>query len=89
MRHLQEGTRLDHLGRHTATEGLDLLPNVAREGIAGPATKQHDGVHRYTVEVHRHGRRQTKGVEANTFWVEAQAFEINARDEAAEHAQGG
>jgi len=66
-----------------------LLPDVAEESVAGPATKQHDGVHRYTVELHRHGRQQAKGVESDALWVEAQAFEINAGDETAEHPQGG
>jgi len=87
--HVQEATRHNHLGQHTTTEGLDLLPGVAQESIAGPATEQYDGVHWYAVEVHCHGCQRAKGVEANALWVEAQAFKINARDETLEHLQGG
>jgi len=89
VRHVQKATRHDHLGGDTATKRLDLLPDVAEESVAGPATEQHDGVHRYTVEVHSHGRRRAKGVDSDALWVEAQAFEINARDETSEHPQGG
>ena len=84
-----KATRHNHLGRDTATKRLDLLPDVAEESVAGPATEQHDGVHRYTVEIHCHGRRGAKGVESDALWVEAQAFEIHARDETSEHPQGG
>ena len=86
---MQEATCHNHLVRDTATKRLDLLPDVAEESVAGPATKQHDGVHRYTVEIHRHDRQQAKAVESNALWVEAQAFEIDARDETSEHPQGG
>jgi len=86
---VQETTRHNHLGRDKATKRLDLLPDVAEESVAGPATEQHDGVHRYTVEIHRHGRQRAKGVESNALWVEAQAFEIDAGDETSEHPQGG
>ena len=44
MGHMQEATCHDHLGRHTAAKRLDLLPDVAEESVAGPATEQHDGV---------------------------------------------
>ena len=44
---------------------LDLLPDEAEERVAGPATEQHDDVHRYTVEIHCHGRQRGKGVESN------------------------
>jgi len=66
-------------------------PQLPKDSIcfAGPATKQHDGVHRYPVEEHCHSRQQAKEVEATTLWVEAQALKINARDEASEHLQGG
>jgi len=86
---VQKATRHDHLGRDTATKRLNLLPDVAEESVAGPTTKQHDGVHRYTVEIHCHDRRQAKGVESDALWVKAQAFEIDARDETSEHPQGG
>ena len=89
MRHVREATRNDHHGRDTATKRLDLLPDVAEESVAGPATKQHDGVHQDTDEIHCHGRRRAKGVESDALWVEAQAFEINAGDETSEHPQGG
>jgi len=86
---VQKATCHDHLGQDTATKRLNLLPDVAEESVAGPATEQHDGVHRYTVEIHCHGRQQLKGVESDALWVEAQAFEIDARDETSEHPQGG
>jgi hypothetical protein len=86
---MDEATRHNHLGRHTTTKRLDLLPDVAEESIAEPATEQHDGVHWYTVEIHCHGRRQAKGVESDALWVEAQAFEIDAQDDTSEHPQGG
>jgi len=53
------------------------------------SNEQHDGVHRYTVDIHCHGRQRAKGVESDALWVEAQAFEIDARDETSEHPQGG
>jgi len=66
-----------------------LLPDVGEESVAGPATEQHDGVHRYTVEIHPHGRQRAKGVESDALRVEAQAFEIDAGDEISEYPQGG
>ena len=86
---MQKATRHNHLGQDTATKRINLLPDVAEESVVGPATEQHDGVHRYTVEVHSHGRRQAKGVESNALWVEAQASESDARDETSEHPQSG
>ena len=66
-----------------------LASGCTEESVAGPATKQNDGVHWYTVEIHCHGRQQAKGVESDALWVEAQAFEIDAADETSEHPQGG
>jgi len=86
---VQKATCHDRLGRDIATKRLNLLSDVAEESVAGPATKQHDGVHRYTVEVHIHGRQQANRVKSNALWVKAQAFEIDARDETWEHPQGG
>jgi len=63
--HVPEATCHDHLGRDTATKRLNLLPDVAEESVAGPATKQRDGVHRYTVEIHRHCCQRAKGVESD------------------------
>jgi len=77
---MQKATRHDHLGRDTAIKRLNLLPGVAEESVAGSATKQQEGVNRYTIEVHSHGRQRARGVESDALWIEAQAFEIEARD---------
>jgi len=86
---MQEATCHDHLGQPTAAKRLNMLPDVVEESIAGPATEQHDGVRRYTGEIHCHGRQRAKGVESNVLWVKAQAFEIDAGDATSEHSQGG
>jgi hypothetical protein len=72
FRNGEEVTRQDHAARDTSTEFLNLSADVAEEGIAGPATDEHDGEHWEARQVHGHGGARADGVEANVVVMEAQ-----------------
>jgi hypothetical protein len=44
-----------HASGDARAELLNLAPDVAKEGVAGPMTNEHDGVDGYAGQVHGHG----------------------------------
>ncbi len=55
----------EHLPGDIVVEFFDLLPNVAKEGIAGPSANHHDEEDWTFSEEHRHCCARTDGVSAN------------------------
>jgi hypothetical protein len=56
----EEVAVFDHPGGDMLGELHDLGAEVDEEGVAGPTADQHDGVDRYTSEVHCHGGSRAK-----------------------------
>jgi hypothetical protein len=59
----------NHPGRYTRAELFDLLTNVAKEGIAGPSSKKHDGEDGDACQVHSHRCTRLDGVGATNLVV--------------------
>ena len=70
-------SKRDHLFRDMFGELLDLLSDVAQEGVAGPSAYEHDGVHRYAGEVHFHRGAGPKRVSSDFVRFEAKAGAAN------------
>ena len=56
---------LDHFSGDIVAELGDLFADVSEESVARPAAEEHDGVDGDAIEVHRHCRGGSNGMEAN------------------------
>ena len=65
---------LEHFPGNIAAEFGDLIPNVPEEGIAGPAAKQHDGVHWNAIETHGHGSQGSDRAKSDIIIGDAAGF---------------
>ena len=80
FRYSEESLICNHFCAHSTAEFFYLPSNVSQEGVATPATDEHDGEYWHCHEVHGHGSATAERVKANIFGAETEGFFPDSRD---------